>query len=82
MSHLYSEQFTRDFSDFLKSRSKELIFGGSMILSFLGRRDYQSIGEELYIWGLLAEALNTMVSKVDEYFFHLFSKKLIFLISF
>nr|AIB06953.1 benzoic acid/salicylic acid carboxyl methyltransferase [Vanda hybrid cultivar] len=63
VSHLYVEQFKTDFSDFLKSRSKELISGGSMILSFLGRSDFQSIGEMLYLWELLAEALTAMVSE-------------------
>ncbi|XP_020588080.1 anthranilate O-methyltransferase 1-like [Phalaenopsis equestris] len=61
--HLYLKQFKTDFLDFLKSRSKELIYGGSMILSILGRRDCQASGELLHLWGLLAEALNTMVSE-------------------
>ncbi|KAL0914784.1 hypothetical protein M5K25_015163 [Dendrobium thyrsiflorum] len=62
VADLYLKQFMRDFSDFLKSRSKELIFGaGRIILSFLGRADWQSIGGLLYTWGLIAEALNAMV---------------------
>ncbi|PKU68547.1 anthranilate O-methyltransferase 1 [Dendrobium catenatum] len=61
VANLYLKQFKRDFSDFLKSRSKELIFGGRMILSFLGRADWQSIGGLLYTWGLIAEALKAMV---------------------
>nr|UMB49618.1 salicylic acid methyltransferase [Phalaenopsis sp. SAMT] len=63
LSHLYLEQFKTDFSDFLKSRSKELMSGGTMILSFLGRSDIQSRGELIYLWALLAEALSAMVSE-------------------
>uniref|UniRef100_A0A7N0T3B1 Uncharacterized protein n=1 Tax=Kalanchoe fedtschenkoi TaxID=63787 RepID=A0A7N0T3B1_KALFE len=32
----YADQFKSDFDAFLKSRSKELILGGSMILTFIG----------------------------------------------
>ncbi|KAI0501702.1 hypothetical protein KFK09_016647 [Dendrobium nobile] len=63
ISQLYLEQFKSDFLEFLKSRSKELIFGGRMILSFLGRRNCPSIGEHLYFWGLLADALKELVSE-------------------
>ncbi|KAH0458166.1 hypothetical protein IEQ34_013481 [Dendrobium chrysotoxum] len=76
VAQLYLKQFKRDFSDFLKSRSKELIFGGRIILSILGRTDWQSIGGLLYTWGLIAEALKAMVLEVCMFFFffHFFSK--------
>ncbi|KVI02836.1 SAM dependent carboxyl methyltransferase [Cynara cardunculus var. scolymus] len=39
VSKAYFEQFQEDFSLFLRSRSKELIVGGRMVLILLGRRD-------------------------------------------
>ncbi|XWS42094.1 hypothetical protein CRYUN_Cryun17cG0139100 [Craigia yunnanensis] len=58
----YYEQFQKDFSLFLKCRSEELVAGGRMVLTFLGRRsDDPSSKECCYIWELLAMALNDMV---------------------
>ncbi|CBI17466.3 unnamed protein product, partial [Vitis vinifera] len=65
----YYEQFQRDFSMFLRCRSEELLEGGSMVLTFLGRRsDNPSSKECCYIWELLAVALNDMVAEglIDE----------------
>ncbi|GLT80047.1 hypothetical protein SLA2020_515100 [Shorea laevis] len=60
----YQEQFQHDFSMFLMSRSKELVAGGRMVLTFLGRSgDDPSTKECCYIWELLALALNDLVSK-------------------
>ena len=57
----YYEQFQRDFSMFLRCRWEELLEGGSMVLTFLGRRsDDPSSKECCYIWELLAVALNDM----------------------
>ncbi|KAK8957755.1 Salicylate O-methyltransferase [Platanthera zijinensis] len=62
VSHLYFEQFKRDFSLFLKYRSNELISGGRMILSFLGRPITPIyIGGLTHLWGLFSEALKAMV---------------------
>ncbi|MBA0688318.1 hypothetical protein Goari_006118 [Gossypium aridum] len=61
----YYEQFQQDFSLFLKCRSEELVDGGRMVLTFLGRRtDDPSSKECCYIWELLAMALNDMVLEV------------------
>ncbi|KAI6692294.1 hypothetical protein NL676_020004 [Syzygium grande] len=60
----YYEQFQRDFSTFLECRGQELVVGGRMILTLLGRRsDDPSSKECCYIWELLAIALNEMVSE-------------------
>ncbi|CAK9152354.1 unnamed protein product [Ilex paraguariensis] len=60
----YYEQFQRDFSLFLKCRSKELVTGGRMVLTFLGRKSEDPSSEECcYIWELLAITLNDMVSE-------------------
>ncbi|XP_031253898.1 salicylate carboxymethyltransferase-like [Pistacia vera] len=60
----YYQQFQTDFSVFLKCRSEELVAGGRMVLTFLGRRsDDPSSKECCYIWELLAMALNEMASE-------------------
>uniref|UniRef100_A0A7N0ZR22 Uncharacterized protein n=1 Tax=Kalanchoe fedtschenkoi TaxID=63787 RepID=A0A7N0ZR22_KALFE len=50
----FGEQFKRDFNVFLKSRSEEVILGGSMVLTFLGNvgriapfKVYEVIGQTL-----------------------------------
>ncbi|CAI8609107.1 unnamed protein product [Vicia faba] len=58
----YYNQFRRDFSKFLKFRAEEVVEGGRMILTFLGRKsDDPSSKECCYIWDLMAMALNDMV---------------------
>ncbi|XP_045818555.1 S-adenosyl-L-methionine:benzoic acid/salicylic acid carboxyl methyltransferase 3-like [Trifolium pratense] len=60
----YYEQFHIDFSLFLKYRAQELVEGGCMILTFLGREsdDPLAFGKgSSYGWELLAMALNDMV---------------------
>ncbi|XP_027347780.1 salicylate carboxymethyltransferase-like [Abrus precatorius] len=58
----YYEQFQRDFSLFLKCRAEELVEGGSMVLTFLGRRSDDPCSKDgCYIWELMATALNDMV---------------------
>ncbi|KAA8547398.1 hypothetical protein F0562_003738 [Nyssa sinensis] len=60
----YYEQFQRDFSMFLKYRSEELVAGGRMVLTILGRKSEDPSSKECcYIWELLAIALNEMVSE-------------------
>lgn len=61
---VYYEQFRTDFSMFLRCRSEELLEGGSMVLTFLGRRSEDPSSKECcYIWELLAVALNDMVAE-------------------
>ncbi|KAK7386542.1 hypothetical protein VNO78_26851 [Psophocarpus tetragonolobus] len=58
----YYQQFQRDFSVFLKCRAEELVEGGRMVLTILGRKsDDPSSKEGCYIWELMATALNDMV---------------------
>ncbi|OIW11016.1 hypothetical protein TanjilG_22823 [Lupinus angustifolius] len=60
----YYAQFQRDFSLFLKCRAEEVIEKGNMVLTFLGRRNEDPSSKECcYIWELLAQALNDMVSE-------------------
>lgn len=66
----YSQQFKENFSLFLKSRSEELVPGGRMVLSFMGRRSVDpTTDESCYQWELLAKALMSMVSEVMIIFF-------------
>ncbi|KAH7566368.1 hypothetical protein JRO89_XS08G0145900 [Xanthoceras sorbifolium] len=57
----YYQQFEKDFSLFLKCRSEELVTGGRMVLTFLGRKSEDPSSKECcYIWELMAMALNDM----------------------
>ncbi|CAI9282532.1 unnamed protein product [Lactuca saligna] len=58
----YREQFHKDFLVFLNCRAKEMVSGGRMVLTILGRRSSDPRSKECcYIWELLATALNDMV---------------------
>ncbi|XP_022752170.1 jasmonate O-methyltransferase-like [Durio zibethinus] len=58
----YSLQFQKDFLLFIKSRSQELVSGGRMILSFMGRRSADPTTEDsCYHWELLAQAIMSLV---------------------
>ncbi|KAJ0516034.1 putative salicylate carboxymethyltransferase [Helianthus annuus] len=58
----YHEQFQRDFLIFLKCRAEEMVSGGRMVLTTLGRRSDDPCSKECcYLWDLLAETLNNMV---------------------
>uniref|UniRef100_A0ACD5ZDW3 Uncharacterized protein n=1 Tax=Avena sativa TaxID=4498 RepID=A0ACD5ZDW3_AVESA len=60
----YQEQFRKDFSLFLELRHTELVAGGQMVLTFLGRKNKDVLrGEMSYIWGLLAKALRSLVQQ-------------------
>lgn len=60
----YHQQFQTDFTAFLDCRSEELVTGGRMVLTFLGRKsDDPSSKECCYIWELLSMALRDMVSQ-------------------
>ncbi|XP_042040538.1 probable methyltransferase TCM_000336 [Salvia splendens] len=60
----YLEQFQEDFSLFLKSRSRELIHGGRMVLVMLGRTasDHTHCAN-LFLWELLYQSLAHLVAQ-------------------
>lgn len=65
MLDAYARQFQDDFSTFLDSRAHEVVPGGRMVLSFMGRRTTDPTTEEsCHHLELLANALMSMVSKV------------------
>ncbi|KAG9444281.1 hypothetical protein H6P81_015621 [Aristolochia fimbriata] len=58
----YSDQFTTDFQLFLQSRSEEIVPGGRMVLTLLGRTTLDASSKEAcYIWKLLGQALHDLV---------------------
>ncbi|KAF5463107.1 hypothetical protein F2P56_019048 [Juglans regia] len=61
----YSSQFQRDFSTFLKCRAEEMVTGGRMVLTFMGRKSEDPTNKDgsNSMWEFLAMALNDMVSK-------------------
>ena len=70
----YSVQFQEDFSLFLRSRAEEMVGGGRMVLSFMGRTSSDpTTPESCHQWELLATALMSLVSEV--FFFFLNAEK-------
>lgn len=65
MLKAYSQQFQNDFSQFIEARSEEMVDGGRMVLSLMGRDSMDPTSAYCcYQWELLAQALMTMVSEV------------------
>ncbi|CAN1814048.1 Salicylate carboxymethyltransferase [Linum perenne] len=61
----YYGQFQKDFGMFLRCRGEELVNGGRMVLTFLGRRSDDPCSKECcFIWELMSIALNEMASEV------------------
>ncbi|KAL5212739.1 hypothetical protein ABZP36_023586 [Zizania latifolia] len=61
---LYQDLFRKDFSLFLKLRYSELVSGGQMVLTFLGRKNSDVLrGEACFVWGLLAQAIQSLVQQ-------------------
>ncbi|CAN1308469.1 S-adenosyl-L-methionine:benzoic acid/salicylic acid carboxyl methyltransferase 1 [Linum perenne] len=62
----YYGQFRKDFSSFLRCRAVEMVTGGRMVLTLLGRRNEDGCGNDCYyIWELMSTALNQMAHEVQ-----------------
>ena len=65
MLKAYYVQYEHDFLTFLRCRSKEVIEGGAMVLTVLGRKSKEPYSKEsCYMFDFLATALNDMVNEV------------------
>lgn len=68
MFERYKMQFQKDFTIFLESRSKEIIRGGRMVLTFASRSNVDPSSDDISIlFELLAKSLVDMVKEVYVY---------------
>lgn len=64
----YLAQFQQDFTDFLKSRSEEVISKGTMVLTFHGRLSPDPASNpSIHTFERLALAISQLVSQVHVY---------------
>ncbi|KAK8504738.1 hypothetical protein V6N12_046987 [Hibiscus sabdariffa] len=64
VSKAYSEQFRNDFSNFLRLRSEEMVSGGRMLLTMIGRSIADPTSKDnCCIWELLTKSLIDLVAK-------------------
>lgn len=59
----YMQQYSIDLCLYLKCRSKEMVVGGKMVLTLIGRAR-EDPKEIFYIWDCLATVLKAMVLQV------------------
>jgi hypothetical protein len=74
----YAQQFRKDFRHFLELRAKELVTGGQMVVSIIGR--HSDGFAPFHLWDILAQVLSLMASEVQFLsfssieFYHLLTK--------
>ncbi|XP_044978331.1 probable methyltransferase TCM_000168 [Hordeum vulgare subsp. vulgare] len=59
----YAQQFRKDFTCFLELRAKELMPGGRMVVSLVGRDSGVIAPEFSHMWEFIAQILSVMVSE-------------------
>ncbi|PVH48192.1 hypothetical protein PAHAL_4G272600 [Panicum hallii] len=79
---LFQQQFQRDIALFLKLRYEELVFGGHIILTCIGRKHEDVLRGESnhHLYGLLAQSLQSLVDegllkkeKLDSFYLPVYS---------
>lgn len=66
----YLEQYQSDFSFFLKCRSEELVEGGGLVVTLIGRIGEDPVYKDCCaVWETMAMGLNDMVKQVDNAIF-------------
>jgi jasmonate O-methyltransferase len=65
----YAKQFRKDFTLFLELRAKEMVQGGRMVLSLIGRRSDVTFTNFSYLSEIVAQILTLMVSEVPFFSF-------------
>ncbi|XP_006662915.2 anthranilate O-methyltransferase 1-like isoform X1 [Oryza brachyantha] len=65
VARLYQDQFEKDFSRFLQMRCREIVPGGRMVLTVVGRKREEvfDAGGTTKIYELLSQGLRTLVSE-------------------
>lgn len=65
MFKAYAKQFYKDFTKFLQMRAKEIVRGGCMVLTIVGRCIVDPTSDDCCsFWELLAQALLDLVKEV------------------
>ncbi|XP_037418419.1 jasmonate O-methyltransferase-like [Triticum dicoccoides] len=59
----YAQQFREDFTLFLKLRAKELVPGGRMVVSLVGRHSDVTASKFSHLWETVAQILSVMASE-------------------
>ena len=60
----YGKQFITDFTNFLRLRSEELVYGGRMVLTLVGRSEVDPTSDDgCRHLELLAQSLHDMVKR-------------------
>uniref|UniRef100_A0A0E0J0E2 SAM dependent carboxyl methyltransferase n=1 Tax=Oryza nivara TaxID=4536 RepID=A0A0E0J0E2_ORYNI len=65
VAKLYQNQFEKDFMQFLRMRCREIVHGGRMVLTVVGRKskDVFDAGRTTTIFELLSQGLRTLVAE-------------------
>ncbi|KAG5627190.1 hypothetical protein H5410_012408 [Solanum commersonii] len=76
----YKKQFDKDFSRFLQSRSQEIVTGGHMVLTFVGKSIHDPYGSHCALLELLSKSLIDLIheglieqAKLDSFNFPLYA---------
>ncbi|XP_047073643.1 inactive anthranilate O-methyltransferase 1-like [Lolium rigidum] len=63
VSEAYARQFRKDFTLFLELRAKELVQGGRMVVSLVGKSSDDRTPQFLHLWEMFAKILCVMASE-------------------